>query len=165
VRLNPLDIYNKEFRRGFSVWSYKKEDVDDFLEQVGRDYEEVFNEVNLLKEENEELQKQLDKCKANEKILKQDLERAEEEKEKVEKESDLIVKEAKIKAKEIIEDAQGQIQDYYSRYQKLKELEELFRVRFRTLLETHLEYLEKHEAQVQDQEQSEEETSEDGQSD
>jgi len=160
LKLNPLDIYNKEFRKGFSVWSYKKEDVDDFLEQVGRDYEEVYNELNQLKEENEELQQQLEKCKANEMNLEQELQQAEEEKEQVEKESDLIVKEAKMKAKEIIEGAQKQIQDYYSRYQKLKELEELFRVRFRTLLETHLEYLEKHEAQVQ--EHSEEEESKDG---
>ncbi len=156
MKLNPLDIYNKEFRKGVSVWSYKKEDVDDFLEQVGRDYEEIFNELNQLKEENEALQKQLERSQENERQLQENLQRAEEEKEQVEKESDLIIKEAKMKAKEIIEEAQKQIQDYYSRYQKLKELEELFRVRFRTLLETHLEYLEKHEAQVQEEIKEEE---------
>ena len=38
--LTPLDIHNKEFKRGFR--GYNEEEVDEFLDRVIKDYEQLY---------------------------------------------------------------------------------------------------------------------------
>ncbi len=45
--LTPLDIHNKEFSRGFR--GYDEDEVNEFLDQVIKDYEMVLREKNSLK--------------------------------------------------------------------------------------------------------------------
>ncbi len=161
MKLSPLDIYNKEFRKSFSFRSYDQEEVNEFIEQVGRDYEALYNEVNRLKEENEEMGKQLKYYKEQEEKLRQALVAAQDaysrRKEEAEREGKSIIQEANLRARSIIEESKQKIQEQYSKYQRLQEMEELFKVRFRALLEGHLRYLEQME---KDQEESKQEKSE-----
>lgn len=67
MRLSPLDIYNKEFKK--TTFGYSQAQVDEFLDEVGRAYERVLKEVNHLKDENEKLRERL----GNYENLEQDL--------------------------------------------------------------------------------------------
>ena len=49
MKLTPLDIHNKEFRR--SIRGYNEEDVDVFLDQVAAEFERIFKENGELKEQ------------------------------------------------------------------------------------------------------------------
>lgn len=40
--LTPMDIHNKEFKRGFR--GYSEEDVDAFMNNIAGDYEKVYRE-------------------------------------------------------------------------------------------------------------------------
>lgn len=46
--LTPLDIHDKEFKRGFR--GYDEDEIDDFLDRVVNDYEKLFRENDDLKE-------------------------------------------------------------------------------------------------------------------
>ena len=46
--LTPMDIHNKEFKRGFR--GYAEGDVDNFMETLATDYEKVYREYSELKE-------------------------------------------------------------------------------------------------------------------
>lgn len=45
--LSPLDIHNKEFTRGFR--GYDEDEVNDFLDQIIKDYEQVIKEKSVLR--------------------------------------------------------------------------------------------------------------------
>ena len=55
--LTPMDIHNKEFKRGFR--GYSEEDVDAFMESIAADYEKVYREYCELKERCDKLQDKL----------------------------------------------------------------------------------------------------------
>ena len=46
--LTPLDIHNKSFNKGFR--GYDEDEVNEFLEQVMKDYELVLREKKMLEE-------------------------------------------------------------------------------------------------------------------
>ena len=52
--LTPMDIHNKEFKRGFR--GYSEEDVDAFMNNIAGDYEKVYREYCELKERCDSLQ-------------------------------------------------------------------------------------------------------------
>ena len=55
--LTPMDIHNKEFKRGFR--GYSEEDVDAFMNNIAGDYEKVYREYCELKERCDSLQDKL----------------------------------------------------------------------------------------------------------
>lgn len=69
--LTPVDIHNKDFARGFR--GYKRDDVDDFLDQVVNDYEMLYRDNNRLQKEIELNNKQLDQYHQLEKNLQDTL--------------------------------------------------------------------------------------------
>lgn len=46
--LSPLDIHNKEFTRGFR--GYDEDEVNDFLDQIIKDYEQVIKEKKRIED-------------------------------------------------------------------------------------------------------------------
>ena len=48
MKLTPMDINNKEFKKG--IRGYSVEEVDEFLDEVVENYEEVYKENSRLKE-------------------------------------------------------------------------------------------------------------------
>ena len=48
MKLTPMDINNKEFKRGLR--GYNAEEVDEFLDEVVENYEEMYKENSNLKE-------------------------------------------------------------------------------------------------------------------
>lgn len=55
--LSPLDIHNKEFTRGFR--GYNEDEVNEFLDQIIKDYETMHQVVEELQQENIRLKKQV----------------------------------------------------------------------------------------------------------
>ena len=143
MKLSPLDIYNKEFKK--SAIGYNTQEVEDFLEDVGMAYEKLLKEINNLKDKNDSLKNELENYEKIDQKLQNTLEAVqktvEDEKERAKKEAELIKKEARDEAKKIKENARDEISDQYKKIEELKEKKKLFEIRFKTLLQSHLELL------------------------
>jgi len=63
MKMNPLDIYNKEFQ--VSALGYNKSQVEEFLDDIGVEYERMLQEIKDLQDKNEKLR---DKLKSYENI-------------------------------------------------------------------------------------------------
>lgn len=48
MKLTPMDINNKEFKRGLR--GYNPEEVDEFLDEVVENYEELYKDNSKLRE-------------------------------------------------------------------------------------------------------------------
>lgn len=152
MALTPLDIHNKEFN--LRMRGYDQDQVNDFLEQVVKDYEAVLKE-------NDELQK---KVKANEEkltyftdlkdALNQSIIVAQEAADKVktnaQKEADIIQQSAEKNAQEllndateksnrILEEASQKARQITVQTDDLKKQARIFRQRLQVMLESQLE--------------------------
>lgn len=139
--ITPLDIQNKEFTKAFR--GYKEIEVDDFLDKVIDSYEKVYNDNMEYKEKIRMLEEQLEKYNSLEKTLKDTLVVAQSTAEEVainaNKKADLIIQEAEDRAKKIIEGANNEVLDVRREYEEAKKDFEIFKTRFKTLLESQLD--------------------------
>ena len=143
MNLSPLDIYNKEFKS--SALGYNKKEVEEFLEDVGMSYEKALKQVNALQEKNEKLEEDLKRYENLDQKLQNTLQAIQdtvkEEKERARKEAELIISKAEDKAEKIKKNAREDVEKEYKKIEELKEKKKLFKIRFRTLLENHMELL------------------------
>jgi len=141
--LTPLDIQNKEFKRG--VRGYKETDVDTFLDEIMIDYEKIYKENIELKDKISMLNDQIKHYNKIEETLQNTLvvaqSTAEEVKISAKKNADLIIKEAEDNSKRIIEEAKNEALKIREEYETLKKDMLVFKTRFKTLLQSQLESL------------------------
>lgn len=139
--LTPLDIQNKEFKRG--VRGYKESDVDAFLDEIMMDYEKIYKENIELKDKIAMLDDQLKHYNNIEETLQNTLvvaqSTAEEVKLNARKNAELIVKEAEDDSKKIIEEARSEALKIREEYEMIKKDMLVFKTRFKTLLQSQLE--------------------------
>ena len=147
--LTPLDIHNKEFKRGFR--GYNEEEVDEFLDRVIKDYEQLYRENIDLKENIERLNTKVDHFKHLENTLHNTLVVAQETAEGVraaaKKEAELIVKEAQATAQKMIYDTEEKVKETATDCDKIKKQEQAIRAQIKNLLLTQLELLKSSEEQ------------------
>lgn len=143
MKLNPLDIYNKEFKK--STFGYNTNQVDEFIDDVGVAYERLLKDLNNLQEENKALREKIDSYEDMEDRLTNTLDSMQdtisERIEQADNEARMIIKEARMKAEKIKENAQDQIASEKRKLEQLREQRNFFKIRFKTLLESHLEML------------------------
>ncbi|MFC7392480.1 DivIVA domain-containing protein [Scopulibacillus cellulosilyticus] len=141
--LTPLDIHNKEFTRGFR--GYDEDEVNDFLDQVIKDYETMTREKKEMEEKIQQLEERLSHFSTIEKTLNQSIlvaqETAEDVRHNAEKEAKLIVKEAEKNADRIINEALAKSRKLTFDIDELKKEANVYRTRFRMLIEAQLELL------------------------
>ncbi|MDG5788269.1 DivIVA domain-containing protein [Evansella sp. AB-P1] len=141
--LTPLDIHNKEFSRGFR--GYDEDEVNEFLDQVIKDYEMVIREKKDLFDRVNELEEKLGHFSNIESTLNKSIliaqETAEEVKRNAEKEAKLIIKESEKNADRIINEALSKSRKIALEIEELKKQASVYRTRFRMLLEAQLEML------------------------
>ncbi|MBM7701790.1 DivIVA domain-containing protein [Metabacillus iocasae] len=141
--LTPLDIHNKEFNRGFR--GYDEDEVNEFLDQVIKDYELVIREKKELETRVHELTERLSHFANIEDTLNKSIliaqEAAEEVKRNAGKEAKLIVKEAEKNADRIINESLSKSRKIAIDIEELKKQSKVFRTRFRMLVEAQLEML------------------------
>lgn len=141
--LTPLDIHNKEFSRRFR--GYDEDEVNEFLDQVVKDYEMVLRDKRNLEEQVRQLQERLDHFKSIEDNLNKSLviaqETAEELKQNAQKEAKLIIREAEKNADRIINEALSKARRIAMEIEDLKKQSKVFRNRLRTLIEAQLDLI------------------------
>ncbi|MGE5629641.1 MAG: DivIVA domain-containing protein [Caulobacteraceae bacterium] len=141
--LTPMDIHNKEFKKAFR--GYKEDEVDEFLDKVIADYERLYKENGELKErisiDNERIESynSMEKSLQNTLIIAQTT--AEDIVSNARKKAELIIKDSEDQAKKIIEDANSSILKVNKEYEEMKKEVQVFKTRFKTLLESELEAL------------------------
>lgn len=143
MSLTPLDIHNKEFTRGFR--GYDEDEVNEFLDQVIKDYEMVIREKKELAEKVEQLNEKLGHFTNIETTLNKSIlvaqETAEELKGNATKESKLIIKEAEKNADRIINEALNKSRRISMDVEELKKQAKVFRTRLKMLVEAQLEMI------------------------
>ncbi len=143
LALSPLDIHNKEFSKGF--FGYNEDEVNDFLDQIIKDYEIVLREKKESEQKVKELQEQLEHYSSIEGSLNQSIlmaqETAEEWKSTAAKESKLIIKEAEKNADRIINEALEESRKKVMEIENIKRQAKVFRTRLKMLIEAQLDMI------------------------
>ncbi|MFO7295115.1 MAG: DivIVA domain-containing protein [Caldicoprobacter sp.] len=143
--LTPMDIHNKEFSRSFR--GYDEDEVDQFLDEVVEDFEKLYKENLELKERIGVLKEQLEYYKSMEGTLKETLITAQKTADEViasaHKNAELIVKEAEQRAQKIVQDANEQVLKIRMEYEETRKQVEIFKTRFKTLLQEYLQTIER----------------------
>lgn len=143
MALTPLDIHNKEFTRGFR--GYDEDEVNDFLDQVIKDYEGVVREKKQLETKVEGLEDKLNHYSDLEETMQKTIltaqETAEDVKENASKEGKLIIREAEKNADRIVNDALAKSRKIALDIEELKKQSKVYRTRFRMLVEAQLDML------------------------
>ncbi|WP_028595807.1 DivIVA domain-containing protein [Paenibacillus assamensis] len=141
--LTPLDIHNKEFPR--KLRGYDEDAVNEFLDQIIKDYEALIKENKEIHNHAQSLQDKLDHFANLEETLSKTIivaqEAADDVKSNAKKESQLIVKEAEKNADRIVNDALAKSRKIALEVEELKKQASIYRARFRTLVEAQLELL------------------------
>jgi cell division initiation protein len=141
--LSPLDIHNKEFTRGFR--GYVEDEVNEFLDQVIKDYEIILREKKELEEKIKTMTERMSHYNTLEETLQKSIvvaqEAAEEVRRNSQQEAKLIVKEAEKNADRIINEALSKSRKIAIEINDLKKQSKVFRNRFKMLIEAQLDML------------------------
>ncbi len=143
LALSPLDIHNKEFSGKFR--GYDEDEVNEFLEQIMKDYENVLEENKTLKSSLQQSTEQVSHFNSIEQTLQKSILIAQEAAEDVRrnsmKESKLIIKEAEKNADRIVNEALSRARRISVEIEDLKKQSKVFRTRFKMLIEAQLDLI------------------------
>ncbi|RFU63197.1 DivIVA domain-containing protein [Peribacillus saganii] len=141
--LTPLDIHNKEFSKGFR--GYDEDEVNEFLDQIIKDYELLLREKKELEEKLNDMHDKLGHFTVIEETLNKSIivaqEAAEEVRRNAQKEAKLIVKEAEKNADRIVNESLSKARKIALDIEELKKQSKVFRTRFKMLVEAQLDLL------------------------
>ncbi|MBS4207695.1 DivIVA domain-containing protein [Bacillus sp. FJAT-50079] len=142
--LTPVDIHNKEFSRGFR--GYDEDEVNEFLEQIIKDFELILREKKELEERLSSTSERLGHFNTIEETLHKSIvvaqEAAEEVKGNAQKEAKLIIREAEKNADRIVNEALSKARKIALEIEELKKQSKVFRTRFKMLIEAQLDLIE-----------------------
>lgn len=143
--LTPLDIENKEFKKGFR--GYNIDQVEEFLDQIIEDYEKVYRENVELKDKVNLYSAQISYYNTMEETLKETLITAQTNSEDIistaRKKSKNITDEAELKGERIVQIANEKVRDIREEYESLKKEMLSFKTRYQTFIEAQLLSLER----------------------
>ena len=109
--LTPIDIQKQDF--AVKMRGYSADEVDDFLDMVGADYEKLYKENIELKDKVTTLQESLEQYKAMEATLRDSImlaqNAAEEIKRNAAERADNVTNDAQMKASDIIRQANDEV--------------------------------------------------------
>ncbi|MCM3706126.1 MULTISPECIES: DivIVA domain-containing protein [Cytobacillus] len=141
--LTPLDIHNKEFSKGFR--GYDEDEVNEFLDQIIKDYEILIREKKELEDKLSETNDRIGHFTTIEETLNKSIvvaqEAAEELKRNAHKEAKLIIKEAEKNADRIVNESLSKARKIALDIEDLKKQSKVFRTRFKMLVEAQLDML------------------------
>lgn len=144
MKLTPMDINNKEFKRGLR--GYSPEEVDEFLDDIVENYEELYKENSRLKDklatatDKIEQYSKIETTIQNTLVLAQNA--AEQAKSSSQKEAELVIKNANETAQKILDKAHNDVIEINAEFEKTKQEFIKFRAKFRNFIHTQLETFE-----------------------
>ena len=138
--ITPMDIENKEFKKGFR--GYHEDEVDEFLDRVKEDFENLYRENLDLKEKIKLYQEQVSRYKTIEKTLNDTLitaqAAAKDTCDAANKKAKIIVEDAELKSKQIIENCKEKIVVLTKEYDDLVKEFKIFRNKFKSLIQDEM---------------------------
>ncbi len=142
--LSPIDIQNKEFSRG--IRGYRVDEVDEFMEQLAKDFETVLKEKIALEAEKKQLEDKLAQYRKLEDTLHNAIivaqETAEDVKRNANREAELIRREAEKEGQRIVEEARYKASRIMAEHEEVMKQAQIFKLRFRSFVEAQLACLE-----------------------
>lgn len=144
MKLTPMDINNKEFKRGLR--GYAPEEVDEFLDEIVDSYEELYKDNSKLKEkltaatDKIEHYSKIESTIQNTLVLAQNA--AEQAKSSSQKEAEMIIKNANETAQKILDKAHNDVIEINAEFDKVKQEFIKFRAKYRSFITTQLDTFE-----------------------
>lgn len=144
MQITPIDIRNKEFRKG--VHGYHSSEVDKYLELVSHEFEGSYAENFELKERLQKLEGELARYKSLENTLQQTMvlaqQTADEVKQAARHEADLLLREAEHDVARRVAEAQKRWEQIEEEIQQLIRKRELIRTQLKSFLHAQLDLAE-----------------------
>jgi len=139
--LTPIDIENKEFRKG--IRGYNTDEVDKFLQNVSKEFEVVFSENFELREKLQRAEAELKQYKQLESTLQQTMvfaqQTAEDVKQAARHEADLLLKDAEQEKVKRLGEAQTKWEHVNEEIEELQKRRELIRTQLKSFLRAQLD--------------------------
>ncbi|KJS84708.1 MAG: hypothetical protein JM58_10320 [Peptococcaceae bacterium BICA1-8] len=141
--LTPLDIHNKEFKK--ALRGYDADEVDEFLDEIIKDYENLYKENLNLKDQADNYQESIARYRDLEDTLHNTMilaqQTSEEVKKNADKEADLIIRNARQNAEDILTVAKEDMVELKGEYKELQKTVQQFKAQFKGFLITQLELI------------------------
>ncbi|MGI6030697.1 MAG: DivIVA domain-containing protein [Eubacteriales bacterium] len=142
--ITPQELETKEF--GVSFRGYDKDEIDDFLDALQKDYEHLYKENANLKSKMAVLVAKIDEYKEMEESLRNALLTAQKMGENMmddaKSKSELIVNEARLKAERILGSMNTQLVSERQKLEAAKRENEIFKARISSLYQAQIRILE-----------------------
>ncbi|KMT21434.1 DivIVA domain-containing protein [Clostridium cylindrosporum] len=150
MTITPNEISNKDFKKNFR--GYDMDEVDTFLDAIREDYEKIYKNNSALKEQVLVLKEKVDHYTNMENTLQNTLilaqTAAQQAKENSQKEASIVMKDAERQAEIIIKEAEKRISEINKEYEFIKQQFNAFKSRFKGMVESQLETIEKIEIET-----------------
>lgn len=141
MKLTPMDINNKEFKRGLR--GYNIEEVDEFIDEIIENYEELYKDNAKIKEKLSNATEQIEHYTNIENTIQNTLimaqNAADQAKSTAKKEAEMLVTNANEAAQRIMDKAHNDVLAINDEYEALKQEFIKFRAKFRNFMNTQLE--------------------------
>lgn len=145
--LTPIDIQRQDFE--VKLRGYNADEVDDFLDLVGKDYEKLYKENTELREQIKRQEKSLEQYKSMESTLQQSIllaqTAAEDIKKSAAQKADVIMNEAQNKSETLSRQLDRELQEKRNELSKLQMEISGYKTRMKGNCSAILEMLEKME--------------------
>ena len=139
--MTPMDIRNKEFRKG--VRGYQAEEVEKFLDTVSKEFESLYTENFELREKVQRFEQELKQYKQLEGTLQQTMvlaqQTAEEVKQSARHEAELMLKTAEQEKAQRSLEAQKKLDEVNEEIEELLKRRELVRTQLKSFLRAQLD--------------------------
>lgn len=147
MMLTPMDIHNKEFQ--VKMRGYDQDEVNDFLEQVIKDYEQLIRERADLTKKLDLADERLASFEQMQESLNKSIivaqEAADRLKENADKEANVIVQEAQGNANQLLQEAVEKAGKIDVETEALRKQSRVFRQRLQLLIESQLDLVQSDE--------------------
>ena len=148
--MTPMDIRNKEFKKGFR--GYGEEEVDLFIDKVVNDFEKLYKENIELKDKLNGINERLESYSEIEKTLQSTLIIAQKTSEDIisnaRKEAEIIIRESDEQRRKIMADANQDVISINKEYEEIRKQLQIFKTRYKTFLESELNNLDSYFKEV-----------------
>ena len=142
--ITPLEIENKKFSKK-TLNGYDPEEVDDFLDELTKDYESLYRQSTENQSEIDNLKGKLKHYSQIESTLQSTLlmaqSAADEVKKAAQKEAEQIIREAENKAKEATSDVDRQIMEKKKTLEDVQKQFDVYKAKMESLLISQLELI------------------------
>jgi len=146
-KLSAEDIAHQSFERCFR--GYDADQVEEFLRVVAREWNHMRSELERLREEAESREEELEEYREREESLQDALEAAKQVaddiREKAERDAELTIADAEVEADRILSNVEQEVESLQADIQRLRNQRTEYRAELRSLLNSHMEMLDRME--------------------